>query len=156
MSNTKFYPYDLFQGTLKKIQLISDNLCYGPCPEPTDEIEQHLTMLDDGRVWLTRYCYGTGEYKLLSKETYKVSSSAMKTILDAITDYFSKDHDVDRVTDCGSWDLILTNEYKQKLKASGSVFNDSLLGSKGLSEIIRTNLDHNDLFVFDGNIDDSE
>ena len=32
----------LFEGQLKKLQLISNRICYGPCPESDDEVEQHV------------------------------------------------------------------------------------------------------------------
>ena len=28
----------IFQGTLKKVRIISNNICYGPMPEPDDEV----------------------------------------------------------------------------------------------------------------------
>lgn len=40
----------VFKGILKKAKLISNSLCYGPCPMPDDEIEQWLTLTDDGRL----------------------------------------------------------------------------------------------------------
>ena len=33
----------IFKGIPKTIHIVSSNICYGPCPEPTDEVEQHLT-----------------------------------------------------------------------------------------------------------------
>lgn len=42
----------------KKVQIISDLLCYGPCPEPEDEIEQRITISATGRVWFTEYLFG--------------------------------------------------------------------------------------------------
>lgn len=29
-------------------------------PEVAEEVEQHLTILSDGRVWLSRYTFGNG------------------------------------------------------------------------------------------------
>ena len=40
----------IFQGTLKKMRIILNNICYGPMPEPDEEVEQHLTINDEGRV----------------------------------------------------------------------------------------------------------
>lgn len=45
----------IFQGTLKKVRIVSNNICYGPMPEPDEEIEQHLTINDEGRVWFSGY-----------------------------------------------------------------------------------------------------
>ena len=43
----------IFQGTLKKIRIVSNNICYGPMPDSDDEVEQHLTINDEGRVWFS-------------------------------------------------------------------------------------------------------
>lgn len=40
----------IFQGTLKKMRIVSNNICYGSMPEPDEEVEQHLTINDEGRV----------------------------------------------------------------------------------------------------------
>ena len=42
---------EYFQGQIKGMKLISNHLCYGPRPEPDDEIEQHLSLFADGRVF---------------------------------------------------------------------------------------------------------
>ena len=44
----KLYPE--FTGRLKKIQLISNNMGYGPEPEQGEELEQRLTITDKGRI----------------------------------------------------------------------------------------------------------
>ena len=36
---------------IKKIKIKSNNICYGPAPEPEDEIEQILTISNTGKVW---------------------------------------------------------------------------------------------------------
>ena len=45
---------------IQKIKIISNNICYGPPPSPTDEVKQHLTISLTGRVWFTGYDYGEG------------------------------------------------------------------------------------------------
>ena len=32
----------IFQGTLKKMRIVSNNICYGPMPEPDEEVEQRF------------------------------------------------------------------------------------------------------------------
>lgn len=48
----------IFEGTLKKMRIISNNICYAPSPEPVDEVEQHLTINKDRRVWFSVYAFG--------------------------------------------------------------------------------------------------
>ena len=40
----------LFKGELKKIRLVSNRLGYGPCPEPDEEVEQHITLNAEGQL----------------------------------------------------------------------------------------------------------
>ena len=73
----------LFEGQLKKLQLISNRICYGPCPESDDEVEQHLTITANGRVWFSRYCFGeNGKYRLLQKDTFTIYIPLSFIILD--------------------------------------------------------------------------
>ena len=37
------------------MRIVSNNICYSPIPEPDEEVEQHLTINDEGRVWLSGY-----------------------------------------------------------------------------------------------------
>lgn len=43
----------IFEGTPQKLWLISNNSCYGPHPQPNDEVEQHLSITADGRVFFS-------------------------------------------------------------------------------------------------------
>lgn len=146
----------IFEGRLQKIQLISNNICFGPCPEPDDEVEQHLTITADGHVCLSRYRFGAigvGKYELIEKQSYSVTTEAVNEIMAAVSDYFGDEHDIDFVTDVGSWDLMLTNTDGHTFKATGSLCYDLQTASGGLSEIIRSKLERSDLFAFDGNPD---
>ena len=148
-------PLPKFTGRLKKIQLISNNMGYGPEPEQGEELEQHLTITDKGRVWLSRYCYDRGNNKLLlkEKESFKISAEAVSAIMDAVTDYFSGDYQPRFATDIGSWDLTLTNDENEKICLTGSLTSRPPDPEEYLSDIIRNSLGRDDLFAFDGNPD---
>ena len=145
----------IFEGTLRKIQLISNNICYGPCPEPVYEIEQHLTITADGRVWVSRYRFGVpgSEHELIEKSNFCISAEAVEKIMGAVTDYFGNEYDIDFATDVGSWNLVLTNTEGKSYKMTGPLCHDLQTTSGGLSDLIRTNLNRNDLFAFNGNPD---
>ena len=51
-------PFKLFEGQIKDMKLISNHICFGPCPGPDDEVEQHLSLFADGRVFFSGYVYG--------------------------------------------------------------------------------------------------
>ena len=139
-----------FTEELKKIQITSNCLRYGPCPEPGDEVEQHLTITADGRVFFTSYNYGDGtHYTKARKRNFSIDAAAAKHILKAIEDYFKSDHDIDYVTDVGSWTMKLTNTEETVYKVGGSLCS---LGDETdkMSSIIRKNLNMPELLVFDG------
>ena len=50
---------------IQKIQIISNNICYGPPPEHETEVEQHLTISSSGRIWFNAYNFmgGFDNYK---------------------------------------------------------------------------------------------
>lgn len=37
-------------NNLRKIRLVSNRLGYGPCPEPDEEVEQHITLNAEGQL----------------------------------------------------------------------------------------------------------
>ena len=149
-------PLPKYTGRLKKIQLISNNMGYGPEPEQGEELEQHLTITDKGRVWLSRYCYDRENNKLLlkEKESFKISAEAVSAIMDAVTDCFSGDYQTRFATDIGCWDLTLTNDENEKICLTGSLISRPLDPEEYLSDVIRKNLGRDDLFAFDGNPDE--
>lgn len=51
-------PFELFEGQIRSMKLISNHICFGPPPEPEDEVEQHLSLLVDGRVFFSGYVFG--------------------------------------------------------------------------------------------------
>ena len=143
----------VFNGTLQKIQLISNTLSYGPIPEPEEEIEQHLTILANGQVFLSRYCYGQPDegHKLIEKVSYKVSEESVNNIFVAISEYFGNEHDNCFVTDIGNWNVKLTDSEGISFEEKGSLLGIKSPKDGNLSDLIRKNLNRNDLFAFDGN-----
>ena len=141
----------IFEGTLQKFRLVSNNIGYGPRPAPDDEIEQHLSIKRDGGVWLTRYCYGeNGDVpKLIQKEKIVADAKTIEQILDAIGRNF-EEYDNVFVTDVGVWNAELTNTEGKTIRLNGSLDQESF---HGLSDFIREQLKREDLFLFDGNPD---
>lgn len=142
----------ILEGTLQEIQLISNNVCAGPCPDPEDEVEQHLTISSNGCVRLLRYRYGTSEdyYELIEEHTYNIPSESIESIMTAFTDYFGDEYDIDFADDVGSWNLVLINTEGKKYVITGPLCHDLQTSLGGLSELIRKSLNLDDLFAFDG------
>ena len=137
---------------IEKMQLRSENVGYGPCPKPEDEVEQHLTITSKGRVWLSRYCFGNGfgEFQLTEKRSFSIPEQSAKMILEALGEYFSKGEPNFHVTDTGSWELTLTDAFDKRFRVDGSLCEDLQTMQGGVSDLIRICLGINDLFVFDG------
>ena len=63
------FPNQKFNGTPQKIRIVSNSIGYGPCPEPNDIVEQHITINSDGRVWFSEYAFGDGFGKYKKAQT---------------------------------------------------------------------------------------
>ena len=138
---------------ITKMQLITENGCSGPCPKPDDEVEQRLTITENGRVYLSRYRFGKGfgEFELIGKQLFKIPYERAEELLDAVGEYFSKENRIEYVTDVGTWKLTLTDFVGKKYKAEGTLWADLMTSRGGLSEMLRRYLGIDDLFAFDGN-----
>ena len=109
----------LFSGTAVKMQLISNGLCYGPCPLVDDEVEQRITITPT-HIWVSRYQYGDGlNYGLQQKFNGRIARENGEAILAEVGAYFNdENHMVPYATDVGSWELTLTNEEGENTASS--------------------------------------
>lgn len=143
----------VFQGQTQRIQIVSNNIGYGPCPEADEEVEQHLTITADGRVWFSGYNFGQGfeKYERGRTKKYTIGKEATTRILNAVGTYFSDEYDTVFATDIGSWEMTITNTDGKPYRFKGSLCCDFDVDGVDLSDFIRDTLDMPDLFVFDGN-----
>ena len=111
-----------FHGTPKKIRLESNNISYGSCPAPDDEVEQHLTINDHGRMWLTVFRFGSGfaQHKQCRAISHAIGKSKAQRILAAIAQHFV-DYQPCFATDVGVWKLCITNTENEKFLYHGSL-----------------------------------
>ena len=142
-----------FQGIVSKMKLVSNCMCYGPEPEDGEELEQHLTVSRDGRIWFSAYGYdhkSESGLRLIRKYQEKISPEAANYFLANVAYLFSEEVVIPYATDVGSWDLVLTNEEGEASKFGGSLVPiiDEL---NRVSAIFRTLSGHNDYYMFDGN-----
>ncbi len=143
----------IFQGTLKKMRIISNNICYGPMPEPDEEVEQHLTINDEGHVWFSGYNFGYGSerYKKTRSINFKIEKADTDRLLGVIAAYFSNGYDEIFATDIGDWVMELTNTDGKTYKFRGSLCADFDYKGTDLSDLVRDTVGMDDLYVFDGN-----
>ena len=141
----------IFQGTLKKMSIISNNTCYGSMPEPTKETEQHLTINDEGCIWFSGYNFGYGGEKKARNRNFKIEKADTDKLFGAIADYFGNGYDEIFANDTGDWVMELTNTDGKIYKFRGSLCADFDYEGMDLSDLVRETVGMDDLFVFDGN-----
>ena len=136
---------------MKKLQIISNNMCYGPAPRSNTEIEQHLTINEKGQVWFSRYRYGNGEerYPLISKECLRIAKEDAEVIL-KLADEVTKIEDNLFVTDVGYWELTITDDGNRIAKKTGSLIRQDSEIIQKLCDRIRSALNRTGLFLLDG------
>lgn len=135
---------------LRKFTLISNNLCYGPCPEPSDEIEQRLTVTANGCVWFSGYVFGEepGKRTVGRKAYSNIGAASAQRLLDLLERYFSDDYLIAMATDVGSWELHLHSDSVNVFR--GSLCEDLVIDNISLSCYMRSIIPIENLFAFDG------
>lgn len=143
----------IFQGTLKKICIVSNNICYGPMPEPNEEVEQHITINDEGRVRFSGYNFRHGgeRYEKTRSKNFKIDKAATDQLLNVIAAYFGNEYIEIFATDIGNWVIELTNTEGVTYKFRGSLCADFNYEGIDLSDLVRETVGMDDLYVFDGN-----
>ena len=143
----------IFQGTLKKMRIVSNNICYGPMLEQDDEVEQRLTINNEGRVWFSGYSFGRGceRYEKARSKNFKIDKAATDKLLGAIAAYFGNEYIEIFATDIGDWVMELTNIDGVTYKFRGSLCANFDYEGTDLSDLVRDTVGMDDLYVFDGN-----
>lgn len=141
--------------TITKIHITSNNICFGPCPEPEDEVEQVLSIERNRQVEISRYAYGFGDKKLIDRERFFIDQEKADTIFDAIGCCFYEGDDAYMVTDVGHWEMTVFDDAGNADRFMGALIESDYtqVDGESISDIIRTNTGRGDLFVFDGNPD---
>ena len=142
-----------FKGIPQKVRIISNNICYGPCPAPDDEVEQRITINAEGRVWFSAYNYGFGfeKHEKCRSKIFKIEKATAANVLTRLASYFSNDYIEEFVTDCGEWKMEITNTDGKTYVFDGPLCCDLEEKLNELSSLIRQALNMDDLYVFDGN-----
>ncbi len=147
------YPPYVFHGNVTKIKINSNCVCYGPCPKEDDEIEQHVTITENGRVWISRYAFGNGygNYKKIERKQFSVSAEKVTFLFEKLTRYFQDQYQIDYVTDVGSFKMEITDDQGKTVSVIGPLMCQFEVDGYDLSQLVRDTVDDQTLFVFDGN-----
>lgn len=135
------------------MRIVSNNICYGPMPEPDEEVEQHLTINNEGRVWFSGYNFGRGgeRYEKARSKNFKLDKLAVDKLFGAMAAYFGSEYTEIFAADIGDWVMELTNTEGVTYKFRGSLCADFDYDGEGLSDLVRDTVGMDDLYVFDGN-----
>ena len=139
--------------TPKMVKIISNNLCYGPAPKPDDEVEQHLSIDNEGNVRFSGFKFGNTRgqrYEKARTKRFKIEKASAEKLLNALADYFENEYSGIFITDCGSWEMKLTDIKGTCFEFCGSFYVELKYKDADLSELVRDTLGMDDLFVFDG------
>lgn len=144
---------DGLNKTIKRIKLNSNNVSFGLLPRPGLEIEQHITICSDGRVYFSSYSFTEDlnyeSVKQSRKKQFKLDPMDATYLVNMIGIYF-RDNIIDWfATDIGTWDLEIENDSGEKFEYHGSLCAELLVDGKDLSVLIRKYLAMPELFCFD-------
>lgn len=89
----------------QSFKLISNNICFGPMPGKFDEVEQHLTVSSNGRVWFSarnyeQFAAGKGFCRKKQLNIGRWKAQFLIRIIKRV--YVEYD-----MTDCGTWELTV-------------------------------------------------
>ena len=162
MTNTNMKAPDakppfVFTGNIRKVKIHSNNICYGTCPVEDREVEQHVTITRDGRVWLTRYAFAEDlnfiKFKKTEQKQFRIDKDKAQFLLDKFTAYFRDNNEFGFVfaTDVGSFEMWIEDDNGEKAFISGPLISEYEIDGYDLSQLVRDTLDDQTLFVFDNN-----
>ena len=138
-------------GVATKVRIVSNNVGCSPCPAPDEEVEQHLSITADGRVFFSAYAYGDGNKHRKSRtRNFMIDPGKASFIVKSISEYFSAGFTEEFVTDVGDWEITITNNETATYRYRGSLGSRCSKERNRYSKMIRCDLDMPDLLVFDG------
>ena len=138
---------------IKKISLISNNLCYGPEPLPDEEIEQRLTINDKGRVWFSGYNYGRDVYSVARRKQLTISEYDVDRLFHLSGLWVEERQIIIDATDIGDWKLTITEQDGTTTQYSGALCGGMIVRFVNLTREFRRKIPIENLFVFDGPLD---
>ena len=93
---------------IDKIQIKSNNICYGPEPLPTDEVEQILTLTKTGQVCFNGYIYegGFSNFRHCRHIVKNIGQEATELIFKLVSKWTNLDELI-CATDVGFWEMTI-------------------------------------------------
>lgn len=143
---------------IQKVRITSSEGGFGLRPSPKVEVEQHLTISANGRVWFTGYNntyasdFGpdnTDNYVVGRRHQFFIGKKKAFDILSLISQYCDNQPFAIFATDIGLWEMTITDTNKGNHKFKGSLCGGVSVGTIDLTDYIRKHIPIDSLFVFD-------
>ena len=140
-------------GYIQKIRLVSKNICRTYSPQEREDVEQHLVLYRNGRVFFSAYqlVNDSQAYHRSQKQWLQIPQNTAETAFDYFLRFFVPFHKDETEPDVGSWTLELTNSEGMKFHFKGPLYPYPYSDYHGLSILLRRLLRMDQLWIFEGN-----
>lgn len=141
-------------GYIQKIRLISNNIGRASSPQEGEEVEQHLVLYRNGKVFFSTYQFVDDKqaHHLRQKQWLQISQNIAETAFDSLLRFVVFIYNKETDPDIGSWTLELTNSDGMKFRFKGPLYPYPYSDYHGVSAFLRNLLGMNQLWIFEGNI----
>ncbi|WP_051131574.1 hypothetical protein [Oscillibacter ruminantium] len=143
-----------FTGTPSKMLLRCEECFFSRPADTGEEARQSVSIHADGRVFVSRFFFDDADMLRQSQKrsVAKIDAKTAQWLLERTVQYYRDRQEETIVCDAGSWELTITNTDGESFCYSGALIEDAT-EDESLSNLIRDNLDNQELWLFDGNPD---
>ena len=136
-----------------KLQILSYNPCNDPLPMPGAEIEQRLTISENGRVWfrvrnVRQHVEGKG---CAFRRQAHIGRWKAEHILNCFSGYLVEEFS-ETGEHVGDWHAVMNDDQGHRVHARGLLHGGITYQGADLSRLIRRLIPIGDLWVFDANV----
>ena len=145
ISDTNKDQNDNFAGHATKIQLVSYSNS-----SSQQETEQHLTVSDNGKVWLSGYRRSPVDNSpmLLRTTSFSISPKDARTLLNLVGGFFGSNTLIGESQDKGKWALAITNHQGITYFYGGGFTSNITYQNMDISQFMRQHLRVQGLLCF--------
>lgn len=139
----------IFQGRLKMIRIVSNNIHNNHFSSPNAEVLQHITIDNNGNVKFDGCSFkkNCDNYEKTRSKSFILDKASTEHLFNVITSYFENKHCETFSANIDNWLLELTDDNSITYNFRGPLHDDF----KDLSDNIRDILGMDSLYLFDGN-----
>ena len=142
---------DKVRAGCQKVRIVSNNICYGPCPEPGTEVEQRLTVNAAGRIWFSAYHYAEGTKSLTLGRRFQgaIDGENARRLFSHVTAFFDAAIKIEPIVDIGHWTMTVFDAHGVCDRCTGGLCGGVRNGGVDLCEAFRAAIPIDSLWVFD-------